>query len=416
MGGRRTVAARCRRSLVAAACSGLVAVAALATGSPPASGSSLHPGSARTDFEPRSVTFVSLDTGWVLGTAPCAAGGRCLALEETIDAGRYWSARPLPTALLAAADRKVDGVPAELAPCCGGLNIRFANRRDGWIYGGLTVAGRLAGSTEPILWSTHDGGEVWRQQALPGLSDESPIFDVEAAGGMVYLMAPNDAEGVTVESSPVSEDSWHVSNAVRLGDPAGGSMQSGAFVLHGSRGWLVEGNDRGTTGSAELASDGRWVGWTPPCASVGHTFAIPAASTSSDLVAICVMGGFAYPLSRSAPPGATVGSSWLYFSRNGGRTFEAGPELGTQANFGFDGILASPSPGVILIGRYVADGQVLAASFDGGDQWTEFYRGQPLFLGFTSSSQGVGIVQSSNGATTMIMTFDGGHHWVPVVF
>ena len=230
MSRRRTVAARCRRSLVAAACSGLVAVAALATAGPPASGSSLHPGSARTDFEPRSVTFVSLDTGWVLGTAPCAAGGRCLALEETIDAGRSWSARPLPTALLAAADRKVDGVPAELAPCCGGLNIRFANRRDGWIYGGLTAAGRLAGSTEPILWSTHDGGEVWRQQALPGLSDESPIFDVEAAGGMVYLMAPNDAEGVTVESSPVSEDSWHVSNAVRLGDPAGGSMQSGAFV------------------------------------------------------------------------------------------------------------------------------------------------------------------------------------------
>ncbi len=69
-----------------------------------------------------------------------------------------------------------------------------------------------------------------------------------------------------------------------------------------------------------------------------------------------------------------------------------------------------PGPGVILIGHGVANGQDLIASFDAGVHWGQ------LFLGFTSPSQGVGIVQSSSSANMMIMTFDGGHHWAPVKF
>jgi hypothetical protein len=130
------------------------------------------------------------------------------------------------------------------------------------------------------------------------------------------------------------------------------------------------------------------------------------------------MGGFAYPLSRAAPPGAALGSSWLYFSNNGGQTFEAGPELGPRED-SFGDVLASPAPGVILLSRaYFGNGDVneqdLRASFDGGHHWAVVYRGQLLYLGFTSPAQGVGIVQSSNGTTTMIMTFDGGAHWAPV--
>ncbi len=171
------------------------------------------------------------------------------------------------------------------------------------------------------------------------------------------------------------------------------------------------GNDRGTSASARLAPDGQWVSWTPPCASVGGSFAIPAASTPRDLVAVCVMGGFASP----PPAGRAEGSSWLYFSNNGGSTFYSGPELGRSGDF-FGGVLASPRPGVILIGHGVANGQDLIASSDGGVRWSVVYRGQLLFLGFTSPSQGVGIVQSSSSANTMIMTVDGGHHWASVKF
>jgi len=267
------------------------------------------------------------------------------------------------------------------------------------------------------LWSTHDAGLTWQKQPLPGLSAEGPIFDLEAAAGRAYFMAQTTNGGATVESSPVTGDNWR--RVLSLGTPAGGAQPSGAFVLKGSSGWLVEGNDRGTAGSARLDGQGQWRAWSPPCGPVGNSFAIPAASTSSNLIVVCVMGGFAYPLSPSAPRGAVLGSSWLYFSSDGGKTFRAGPELGPRQDV-FGDVLAAPAPGIILISRsYFGQGdlneQALRASFDGGHHWTVVYRGQLSFLGFTSATQGVGIVQSS-GTTRMIMTFDGGHHWRPIAF
>jgi hypothetical protein len=302
--------------------------------SPPARGSSLRQAAAATVFDPYSVTFVSPNTGWALGTAPCASAGHCLALRETTDRGRSWFARPLPAALLAAAEHRVGGMPADLAQGPGsGLNVRFANTSDGWIYGGLArTPSELSGTEiEAVLWSTHDGGLIWKQQPLIGLGEQDAIFDVEASRGTAYLMESTKTYGnLVIMSSPVSSDSWHVSNTAALGGPAGGGEQAGSFVLAGSSGWLVEGNDRGTTGSAQL-EDGRWVAWTPPCAAVGHSFSIPAASTSSNLVASCVMGGFAYPLSKSAPRGAKLDSIWLYFSSDGGKSFAAGPQVGRMS-------------------------------------------------------------------------------------
>ena len=419
---RRGVSVSMRRSPVVAGCLGLVAVAVVAASGSPARGISLRPAAVVARFDPVSVTFVSLDRGWVLGTARCSTAGGCLALRETADGGHSWSERPLPASLVTAVDEsRARGVSNDLAENpAAQLNVRFADPRDGWIYGGLIVpstvrSGGRSVAIKAILWSTHDGGLTWRTQPLRGLDSQNQIiFDLEAAAGRAYLMQTNTANGVTVKSSRVSRDSWDASNTVTLGSPAGGGEQSGAFVLAGSSGWLVEGNDRGTTGSARLASDGKWVSWTPPCAAVGHSFAIPAASTPENLVAACVMGGFAYPLSKSAPPGATLGSSWLYLSDDGGRTFTAGPELGGPA-YSSGGILASPSPGVIVMGHVDQNGQQnVIASFDGGVKWTVVYRGPALFLGFTSPSQGVAIMRSTNATNTMIMSFDGGHHWAPV--
>ena len=155
----QAVAVRRLRWLAVATCSALAAVGALATSGPPALASPLA--SVGTSFDPESVTFVSLSTGWALGTAPCAPGGTCLALRETTDAGRSWSSRPLPASLVGAADRTVDGAPADLwGGSEFGLNVRFAGPADGWIYGGLAVPG----SVGPTLWSTHDGGLSWREQ------------------------------------------------------------------------------------------------------------------------------------------------------------------------------------------------------------------------------------------------------------
>ena len=46
-------------------------------------------------FRPMSVTFVSADQGWVLGSAPCSTG-RCPVIAHTLDGGRTWSTIPAP--------------------------------------------------------------------------------------------------------------------------------------------------------------------------------------------------------------------------------------------------------------------------------------------------------------------------------
>ena len=113
-------------------------------------------------FQPQSVTFVSLRQGWALGTA-----GGSLALRETTDGGRSWTVRPVP---------HIAGRHA--------LNVRFADPRDGWIFGGA------------LLWSTHDGGRSWRRLVLHGLGLERSVYDLEASRGTAWLAASNTHEGV----------------------------------------------------------------------------------------------------------------------------------------------------------------------------------------------------------------------------
>src|ERR1700686_157697 len=51
-------------------------------------------GSVPYGFLPKSVTFVPLNMGWVLGSAPCDTT-RCLVLLETTDSGRTWTSEPV---------------------------------------------------------------------------------------------------------------------------------------------------------------------------------------------------------------------------------------------------------------------------------------------------------------------------------
>src|ERR1019366_8511944 len=65
-----------------------------------------------------------------------------------------------------------------------------------------------------------------------------------------------------------------------------------------------------------------------------------------------------HPTTPPVPDWLPLGSSWLYFSNNGGQTFETGPELGPRGDV-FGDVLASPVPGVILLSRaYFGNGDV----------------------------------------------------------
>ncbi len=369
-------------------------------------------------FSPGSVTFVSLSTGWALGTVPCAGPGRCLALRRTVDGGRTWSAVTLPKGLLQQVNRRMDGYP-ELA---GGasLTVRFADLRDGWIFGGVA----LNGTERAVLWSTRDGGRTWHSlSSLPGMTAQAPIFDLEAARGTVYAMGQSSSTtyaGAVLAASPVRTDAWYKMATPQLGFPAGGANPTGDIVLQGGRGWLVEGNDRGITGSARLLPDGQWAPWSPPCKAVGNSYAVPAAANGSVLYVECQMGGFASQLSPAAPKGAALGSYWLYQSTDGGLHFQPVTQLGA----GFPKAGAQQLP--IVLGAASAPGSIfgdrggnLMASFDGGHHWQAVYHGSVSYVGFTSPTQGVAITQvsqSPSSPSSLAITRDGGHHWQTVSF
>ena len=93
-------------------------------------------------FAARSVTFVSPDEGFVLGTAPCAVHP-CTSLVRTLNRGAAWAGLPAPLAKL--------GFPGDTNAVWG---IRFANPTHGFIFGSS-------------LWETTDGGEHWVRDARP---------------------------------------------------------------------------------------------------------------------------------------------------------------------------------------------------------------------------------------------------------
>jgi hypothetical protein len=392
------------RTLGAVGALGVIALVSSGFGFPSAE-SGARPTSHATiaSFNPISISFGSSSTGWALGIAPCANKMGCLALRGTLDHGRSWTPRPLPAALVALSNKNDSGSAFQRD---GELNISFVNKMDGWIYG--LERGR------PVFFSTHDGGTKWRQLSTSVEGPYGFIYNVASLRGTAYLVAQSRSYQGVVESSPVGRDDWSMARAPRFELPAGGATDSGSFVFKGSSGWLVVGNDRGVSGSARLTPSGRWVKWSPPCAAVGDSYVVPIATTPQDLVVACQMGGFASPLSRSAPPGAKLQSVWLYTSRNGGRTFHYGLQLGRL----FTNVLAAPRTTDLFANRLfnsATDLYQFVHSVDGGRHWEIVRREWALSVTFQSDTQGVALLQGTRGINTLIMTSDGGDHWSAVV-
>jgi hypothetical protein len=333
------------------------------------------PGAVPSGFAPNSVTFVSLEMGWALGSAHCSSG-TCLAVVQTLDGGRTWSAVQAPPTTFAP-------WPYSTSLASGVSQIRFADPEDGWAYG-------------PDLWSTHDGGLQWTRINL------GSVWSLEAAAGAVHAVVLSQlttTSDLSIESSPTNRDAWSSTGSLAIG---AGPIPSTDLVLQGTGGWVIQ-NDRLVVDGARLAS-GHWAPWTAPCTTTGGLAALSASSTSS-LVAVCQLGVWGGP----QPPSVRA-----YVSANGGASFSvAGVPLPGTAN-AFSGVAATASPNVIVAGTYTGSQFELVATFNGASSWVTAatVSGPVTYLGFTSPSQGVAI---SNGSV-LWMTYDGGHHWARIDF
>lgn len=345
---------------------------AAATPTPKPQGSAVPAG-----FEPVSATFVSAADGWVLGSVPCS-GGRCPAIVRTTDGGATWSAINAPKTTM--------GLEGDLTGS-GISGLRFANAANGWAFG-------------PELWATHDGGATWARVTIAGLAPAGRLAALETARGSVHAVAYDGDTNFRIATSPIATDDWRLSGT-RVSVGAGPVPQI-QLVLSGDSGWVLQ-NDRTVVNGARLVA-GTWQSWDPPCLDVVGP-AVLAASTASDLVAVCDEGVMSTPTGQH-----------LWSSNDGGVTFS---RVGGRLPFAFGGAVATPDKSTIVVAGSNASGATLVTSVDGGRTWPSTLNAGKVGisqLGFTTKTQGLLITRTESGAGAMLMTHDGGRTWSRIAF
>lgn len=333
--------------------------------------------SSQSDFVPAgfaavSITFVSPEDGFVLGSAPCESG-QCTVVLRTNDTGKSWHRIGAPP--VAVTDKQGPGTVRA---------IRFATLDDGWVYG-------------PDLWATHDGGRHWTKTHVDG-----EVEDLEASGGLAHyvVLAPGEP-GFRYElaSTPFSREEWALSPTTI---PKGAAPVADAqIVLQGRNGWMLV-DDRTVYAGARLTPTG-WVSWQPPCVD---TFgrAILLAPTTTSVVAVCREGDWGGQL----PPG-----TGLYESTDSGDSFRRVASVPPSPSSA-----ASPKPDTVVVGGARPNGKIgLYASFDRGATWSFVFDSTVLDLGFTTPTQGIGLAEyGPAGARQFVLSTDGGHHWKSSAF
>ena len=326
-------------------------------------------------FAATSVTFVSTDEAFVLGTAPCSHAP-CTSIVRTLDRGASWRGLPAPVAPL--------GQPQGAAgPAVWG--IRFATPSHGFVFG-------------TGLWETTDGGEHWNAVIAPLGS----ILSLEVIDGQVLaLTAPCQTQGGcgqtgTLMRRALSGESW--SKVAAVSNPRLISTQARVAALLDGTSVLVT-SDGGQSYRIQAT----------PCTTEGVSMASSVAVTGPDSLALLcagdagmgsvtktlyvsddlgahwtragspARGGDPLAIAAGTPAHLVVaaesGASWLYFSGNSAASWGTAYFDGDGGQ-GFNDLgFTTTSDGVVVHGPALNDnnhdgrpGQLLLTS-DGGATW-----------------------------------------------
>ena len=297
-------------------------------------------------FKAFSASFVSPEHGWTLTNG---------AVEETTDGGRTWQR-------VGSMGGRFDG------------RIRMADATHGFAF------------TDSQLMATTDGGSSWGAVNAPF----TQVYDLAVSRGIVYVVSfdRSGQPAFRIWSARVGDALLWTEDPLVI-PPGAGPVPTLQLVFSGDRGWLAQ-VDRVVVNGAQMASDGTWAAWTPPCASAGGA-AFLAASSANDLVASCEEGTFTGPRVTHA----------VYFSHDGGQSF-------TRHDAPNSGPVATPSattavvPGNSGVQRTTDSGATWNGVFDTGLSAVD--------LGFTTQTQG--FIVFSNG--DMFMTYNAGASWQKV--
>ena len=360
-----------------------------ATGSP-SPGSSVHStsgpvttvqqasgGPVPSGFAPASVTFVSAEDGWVLGTAPCTSD-ICTSIVRTTDGGRHWTGVPAPRSPYS----RTDGV----------TTLRFADRTDGFAFGAA-------------LWATHDGAQTWHRVSMPGEVD-----DLVAAGDTVYASVSCTGgchEPTTVYRSPAGVDHWE-----KTSFPGAPGSSRVTLVSHGQDVWAVSGKTVDGTGFWHTSGDGQWQPLPDPCTAFGQLWRLQyvAPTSATDLYLLCA-GGVA---AGSQP-------KQVLHSTDAGRHAESTGGEQVSRTGDVEGLTAAPAGRTVLVSAR-SGASVVYRSPDGARHWSQVLSAGDGGLGyhdvgFTTAQQAVAVHGSPTASThQLLISDDAGAHWNVVHF
>jgi hypothetical protein len=344
-------------------------------------------------FQPGSVTFVSTETGFVLGRDPSCASGDCASLAGTTNGGTSWvglAAPPVPYATLY--------IASSTSPTDGVSEVRFANPLDGWMFG-------------PGLWKTTTGGHDWAPVSIGGY-----VISLETAGGVVdAVVSPCTGktpcsghlrlEQSTVATSTFTTVATGPAEFLGNGPQQDISLQSPAgFALLGQ-------GEKGATlyATDDLSNPQAWKPFPDPCSASRLSLSSFVAPDASTLYSLCSGNGAAGSTTKVA------------VATNGGVSHDSG----NAPLSGDGGSLAATTNSVEVIAS-ASGASFLYRSSDGGHTWktVESYGDGGAGwndIGFTTAVQGV-VIHGRPGETdvvggiNLLMTHDAGTTWrvVPI--
>jgi photosystem II stability/assembly factor-like uncharacterized protein len=227
-------------------------------------------------FETQSASFVSAQTGFVLGARNCSILPCKALLEKTTNGGKHFTAVNAPAVKLT--EHYSD------TPATGVSSVVFANANDGWLFG-------------PALWATTDGGKHWNRVTMPGV-----VYMMAASGGEAYA---------AVEPA--------------LGGPYQGHLYKSAV---GSGKWSKV-SKVAPVNTLTSFGDSAWTGVAPniwTTANSGKTwsklsFACPRNYPAASEVAAASAKDVAIACSNQGDPQPGLSYKEVFVSSTGGRTF-----------------------------------------------------------------------------------------------
>jgi photosystem II stability/assembly factor-like uncharacterized protein len=328
-------------------------------------------------FKAASVTFVSVDEAFVLGSAPSSG----TSLLRTLDRGQTWVS-------LATFSAPLGRPGSSSSPTVWGT--RFASPAHGFVFGNG-------------LFETTDGGKHWSADSAPSGS----ILSLATIDGQVLALTAKGSSGAaSLLRRPLAGGAWSTVASVHyvdLLDPTDLiSTQAGTAGVLDGKTVLVT-----TDGGLHVTSH------PTPSTPQGYSPASVAVTSRNTLALLCVGQGYTGHMQKLVYVSADAGAHW---SKAGVPNAEGSG--GMLAGGSATNVVLVTSSAASWINRSIDIGQTwTTVKFfgDGGMGWAD--------LGFTNALDAVvvhGPAYSNGGSDgrpgQLLLSSDGGATWYAVSF